>query len=255
MTSDLAIVIPAYKEAYFHQALQSLANQTSKNFTVYIGDDASPFDLKSIADHFSQDLNISYTKFEKNTGARNLVNQWKRCIALSKNEKWLWLFSDDDIADPSCVENFYKILDQNQDRFDVYRFNTCVIDKAIIPGAKIYWRYSGINISGSASGKKKTLGCKFNYINEVLFDYRIRKDSLAKQVLGSKRTEKLIQYLSAKHLNPLMINYHALYNQDRFYQADQQKPFRSFFKYLYHKYILKKSISIEEFRKKAVNPV
>ena len=246
MDHDLAIIIPAYKEAYFELALQSLASQTCKNFNLYIGDDASPADLKTIAGRFSNFLDISYTRFDNNIGAKNLVNQWARSVALSKNEKWVWLFSDDDIADPTCVEDFYRIAGRNKDRFDVYRFNTCVIDKqgsimydtpvgpteetseqmaynllmgergnsmpdhiftrevyrqnggfvftdyaqgadwatsilfsqkkglAIIPGSKIYWRYSGINISSSAAGKRnQAVKGHMQFLGWVLqhFDY------------------------------------------------------------------------------------
>lgn len=125
---DLAIVIPAYKEAFFYFALQSLANQTNKNFKVYIGDDCSPFDLKKIVDLFSKDLKIVYQKFAFNIGPKDLVNQWTRCIELTENEEWLWLFSDDDIAEANCVEQFFKTICEKNDRFDVYRFNTCVIN-------------------------------------------------------------------------------------------------------------------------------
>lgn len=38
----LAIVIPFFKLDYFEKTLESLANQTNKNFNLYIGDDFSP---------------------------------------------------------------------------------------------------------------------------------------------------------------------------------------------------------------------
>src|SRR5688572_6407941 len=122
--SQLAIVIPAYKEEFFDKALKSLANQTKKEFTIYIGDDNSPFDLKTIISKYENILNIKYTRFENNIGAKNLVNQWKRCIELTKGESWLWLFSDDDIADNECVERFFEQLESDKGRVDVYRFNT-----------------------------------------------------------------------------------------------------------------------------------
>ena len=37
----LSIIIPYYKISYFNYTLQSLANQTNKNFKVIIGDDNS----------------------------------------------------------------------------------------------------------------------------------------------------------------------------------------------------------------------
>jgi glycosyltransferase involved in cell wall biosynthesis len=125
----LAIVIPAYKASYFKEALDSLANQTCHDFTIYIGDDNSPEDLKSIADTFTSKLDISYTRFANNTGAEKLVLQWKRCVSLTKSEEWIWLFSDDDIAEPTCVDEFYKRINTDAGKFDVYRFNTAVINK------------------------------------------------------------------------------------------------------------------------------
>jgi glycosyltransferase involved in cell wall biosynthesis len=125
---NLAIIIPAYKKNFFDKALRSLAEQTNKNFTVYIGDDASADNLREIADHYSAQLNICYHRFPNNIGAKHLVNQWNRCVALAKNEKWLWLFSDDDIADSNCVEVFYNTIEKDKASFDVYRFNTRIIN-------------------------------------------------------------------------------------------------------------------------------
>lgn len=125
--SNLAIIIPAYKEKYFVKSLESLANQTCNKFTVYVGDDNSPHNLENIVNEFKNKISIKYIKFSNNIGSEKLVNQWKRCVELSENEKWLWLFSDDDIADSKAVENFYITVDANSG-VDVFRFNTCVID-------------------------------------------------------------------------------------------------------------------------------
>ncbi|WP_121809545.1 glycosyltransferase [Mucilaginibacter kameinonensis] len=127
--SDLAIIIPAYKKIYFDQTLASLAAQSNKNFTVYIGDDCSPEDLRSIAERHQEDLDIVYNRFENNIGAKNLVLQWKRCVALSKTEKWICLFSDDDLMDSNCVEEFYSTVDVATNDFDIFRFNTVVINQ------------------------------------------------------------------------------------------------------------------------------
>jgi hypothetical protein len=224
--SELAIVIPAYKETYFDKTLNSLARQTDKRFTVYIGDDCSPFALQSIVEKYKEELTIRYTRFPDNIGSRNLVLQWNRCIALTGQEKWLCLFSDDDLMDENCVKYFYQTLNKKENEFDVYRFNTITINQhdeiinqgiigpeiessmqmaynllnggrgnsmpdhifsrkiyndcggfvfteyaqgadwatsilfskekgiCVIPDAKVYWRYSGINISSMAAANK-----------------------------------------------------------------------------------------------------
>ena len=124
---SLAIVIPAYKKDYFEKALDSLAKQTCQDFKVYVGDDCSPYDLKKITDGFAGSLNIHYTRFENNIGSENLVEQWRRCMLLSEKEEWFWLFSDDDIAAPTCVQEFYKKLEADKGKLEIYRFNTRVI--------------------------------------------------------------------------------------------------------------------------------
>lgn len=125
---QLAIVIPAYKDVFFEKALNSLANQTNKNFSVYVGDDDSPYNLEIISSKFNSVLDIHYYRFESNIGKKSIIDQWKRCLDLCNNEKWIWLFSDDDIADPNCVENFYLRIQLDGSKFDVYRFNTRIID-------------------------------------------------------------------------------------------------------------------------------
>lgn len=64
----LAIIIPAYKENFLFETLQSLANQTNKDFNVYVGDDCSPYDLQSIVSRFEDRLDIHYVRFSENLG-------------------------------------------------------------------------------------------------------------------------------------------------------------------------------------------
>lgn len=125
---DLAIIIPAYKITYLDEALSSLSKQTNKNFTVYVGDDCSPHDIESVCLQYKDDIPIRYHRFDTNLGGTNLVKQWERCVDLINDEQWIWLFSDDDIAEKDCVSQFYQALELTDTYYDVYRFNTCVIN-------------------------------------------------------------------------------------------------------------------------------
>lgn len=125
--NKLAIIIPAYKIDFFKETLESLANQTCNDFTVYIGDDHSPSDFKSMVDEYSDKMDIVYHRFEDNLGGKDLVGQWTRCINLTRGEPWLWLFSDDDIIGERCVELFYKKISDAID-FDIFHFDVKVID-------------------------------------------------------------------------------------------------------------------------------
>jgi glycosyltransferase involved in cell wall biosynthesis len=124
----LAIVIPAYKKGYLHETLKSLSLQTNKNFRVYIGDDNSPEDIGSVVRCFEGQFDFVYQRFDDNLGGKDLVAQWERCIALTQDENWIWLFSDDDYMDPTCVEDFYKCKLVNAQP-NLFRFNTTIVDE------------------------------------------------------------------------------------------------------------------------------
>ena len=42
ISTQLAIIIPAYKATFLEQTLSSISMQTNHSFHVYVGDDASP---------------------------------------------------------------------------------------------------------------------------------------------------------------------------------------------------------------------
>lgn len=124
---SLAVVIPAYKSEFLREVLDSIATQSCRNFQLYVGDDASPENIKDIVRQFSGKLPIQYHRFPKNLGSVSLAEHWRRCIALSR-EPWIWLFSDDDLMEEGCVEAFYSELQATSARHELYRFNTCSIN-------------------------------------------------------------------------------------------------------------------------------
>lgn len=125
--NELAIVIPAYKSYFLERVLRSLAEQKNNKFNLYVGDDNSPENLYAIISQYETRINLVYKRFTDNLGQKDLVAQWERCIDLVGDEKWIWLFSDDDLMEPTCVENFYKDMQQNPD-FDLFHFDVNRID-------------------------------------------------------------------------------------------------------------------------------
>ena len=127
MLTKLAIIIPAYKAAYLDRTLDSLSQQTDKEFSIYIGDDNSPYDLGNIISKYSGQLDITYKRFTNNLGSQNLVQQWNRCLDMIRGEEFFCLFSDDDIMEPTCIEQFRKTYQQDKN-FDVFHFDIDIID-------------------------------------------------------------------------------------------------------------------------------
>jgi glycosyltransferase involved in cell wall biosynthesis len=125
---NLAIVIPYFKINFLNETLRSISNQTVKNFTLYIGDDCSPDNPAQLIKEYENEISIVYKRFETNLGGTDLVSQWERCIALTQNEEWIWLFSDDDVMKSECVERFISTLGKFP-HFDLYHFNVTRINE------------------------------------------------------------------------------------------------------------------------------
>ena len=124
----LAIVIPAYKSTFLPAALDSIAAQTCQDFTLYIGDDCSPNNIGEIVERYREKINLVYKRFDTNLGGKDLVAQWERCIDMTQDEEWLWLFSDDDVMEEKCVEEFYKQMERRPNN-RLFRFNVNVINE------------------------------------------------------------------------------------------------------------------------------
>jgi len=108
--------------------MQSISEQTCKDFSLYIGDDASADNIEEIVNQFKNKIDLVYHRFDTNIGGKNLTKQWERCISLSQGEEYIWLFSDDDLLPPDAVERFYDFLG-NYPNYDLYRFNIQLIDQ------------------------------------------------------------------------------------------------------------------------------
>ena len=129
MTHRLAIIIPAYKASFLPAALDSIAAQTCKDFTLYVGDDCSPEPIGDIANQYRDKVELVYQRFDTNLGGKDLVAQWERCIAMSQYEPYIWLFSDDDVMEPNCVEELLKTIDATQRIYDLYHFDAKEINE------------------------------------------------------------------------------------------------------------------------------
>ena len=107
---SLAVIIPAYKSEFLDKTLDSLDRQTDKNFTVYIGDDASPYPIWNTVSRWTGRLKIIYRRFEDNLGGTSLTAHWNRCLDMTADEEFFCMFSDDDIMEENCVAAFRKAL-------------------------------------------------------------------------------------------------------------------------------------------------
>ena len=166
-----AIIIPAYKATFLPAALDSIAAQTCKDFTLYVGDDCSPEPIGSIVERYRDIIDLVYQRFDTNLGGKDLVAQWERCIAMSQDEPYIWLFSDDDVMEPNCVEALLKQIDETNGAYDLYHFDVNEINDEgkVTKQLPVYPKV----LSAYDFYKGKTSGRYRSYVVENVFSRRI----------------------------------------------------------------------------------
>lgn len=122
----VSIVLPAYKRKFLGPMIDSLLEQTFKDFDLIIVDDASPENLKEFIGTYD-DSRIHFYKNEKNIGGKDLVANWNHCIDYAKGELFL-LASDDDIYAPTYLAEMVKLADEHPE-VDVFHSRVAVIDE------------------------------------------------------------------------------------------------------------------------------
>lgn len=79
---------------------------------------------------------------------------------------------------------------------------------------------------------------KFHFLDEVLFDYRVRSDSLMGSAHQFKK-EKMLQYLGAKHGFLMHSRYRKYF---KLAEKMENNPFSYFFRIIFYKYFLGKKL-------------
>lgn len=121
----ISIILPAYKQKYLADMLDSLMAQTYQDLELIIVDDASPEDIIGVVSRYS-DSRIQYYRNEKNIGGSDLVKNWNHCLEYAKGELLL-LASDDDIYAPTYLEEMVRLADDNPE-VDMFHCRVAVID-------------------------------------------------------------------------------------------------------------------------------
>lgn len=105
-----SILIPAYKRKYLYECIDSCLKQSYSDFELIVVDDASPEDLKSVVNEFS-DTRLHYFRNKKNCGAVDVVDNWNICLSHA-NGNYIICIGDDDKLLPFCLEEYSKLIDK-----------------------------------------------------------------------------------------------------------------------------------------------
>ena len=92
-----SITIPAYKDKYLKETIDSVLAQTYQNYEIVIVNDASPYDLDRIVTKYN-DPHIRYFKNEKNCGAKDVVDNWNISLSHATGEYLICMGDDDKLT-------------------------------------------------------------------------------------------------------------------------------------------------------------
>lgn len=204
----ISIIIPAYNcGSYIGHTIESIKNQTYKNYEIIIVDDFSPDNTSEVVSEIikeNKDININYINLERNMGAAAARNAGIR----EAKGQYLSFIDSDDIVSPDAFEKqliFLKkkkanVVFSSHDYID--EFNNKIKTPFIVP-EKV--DYKGILktcpvkpftvlidrnyikqeiIMPEEAVKREDLGCWTSLLKEVTFFHG------NKEVLGSYRILK-----------------------------------------------------------------
>lgn len=189
-----SITIPAYKQKYLNEAIESCLAQTYKDFELIIVDDASPEDLKSVVERF-QDSRIRYYRNEKNCGALKVVDNWNISLGYATGD-YVICMGDDDRLLPNCLEEYSRLIEKYPD-LDIYHGMTEIIDEKSRVTNMQEARPEREGIYSMIIGRLRN--CRMQYIGDWLF-----KRSALQQINGYVKmpmawgSDDLTAYIVAK---------------------------------------------------------
>jgi len=134
MDELFSIIMPSYNTAeYIAETIQSVLDQTYKNWELIIVDDCSTDNTDEIVKPFLVDERIRYLKNEQNSGAALSRN---RALREAKG-RWIAFLDSDDLWMPEKLEKQIRFMEENG-----YYFS--------------YTNYEEIDVEGNKTGVKIT---------------------------------------------------------------------------------------------------
>lgn len=163
----ISVTIPAYKDKFLKEAIDSILAQTYRNYEIVIVNDASPYNLDSIVNQYS-DLRIRYFKNQTNCGAKDVVDNWNICLNHATGD-YLICMGDDDKLTPCCLQVYANLIDKYPD-LDLYHTRTEIIDE----------KSNYICTLGERPEWESVYSLMYNYYNSFIGDWLFKIETLKK---------------------------------------------------------------------------
>ena len=183
--AKVSVIIPNYNHAkYLRQRIDSVLNQTYKDFELIILDDCSSDNSRTIIDEYVARI-PGIKNYYNNSNSGNPFKQWDFGVNKA-NGDFIWIAESDDFADPVFLHRATEILD-NQKNVGLVYCNSTVIDEQnnteyVASAMKKYlhldpdkWMHDYLNNGKNEISDSLFLNNTINNVSGVLF----RKDKYA----------------------------------------------------------------------------
>lgn len=106
----ISVIVPNYNhQPFLNRRIQSILNQTEKDFELILLDDHSSDHSIEILNHYVSNSNCRLLVNERNSG--NPYKQWNKGIREAAGD-YIWIAESDDYADATFLEKMVSKLDQ-----------------------------------------------------------------------------------------------------------------------------------------------
>ncbi len=260
---DVSVIIPCYNSGkYLLEALNSVeAYRGSYSYEIIIINDGSN-DNETVILLKDLERKAYHIIHQENKGPSSARNAGVK----TANGKYLFFLDSDNTIKENYLEKAVKILNTNDNIGVVYANPIFVGDNLneirffypqpfnihnlltgnYIDMCSIVRKSCFINVGGFDENlighedwelwiKISKAGWGLFHINEELFYYRITEGSLT-TVVDQEKDQHRLKYIYEKHYDLLNKSLIELTAVSKLYQEDQNRPFRSFFKFIYNKY-------------------
>jgi glycosyltransferase involved in cell wall biosynthesis len=133
----VSVIVPNYNHApYLRQRLDSIMNQTFRDFEVIVLDDASTDDSREIIQTYAGYSNFRFVLNETRNGSA--FKQWQKGLEGARGE-YIWFAESDDCASPYFLSKLVPILENDKSLGLVYCQSYLVDPSSRVLGDAIQW--------------------------------------------------------------------------------------------------------------------
>lgn len=120
---EISVIVPVYKvEKFLHRCVDSILNQTFRDFELILVDDGSPDNCGKICDAYAARDSRIHVIHQKNGGlsaARNTGIDW---VMAESHSHWLAFVDSDDWVHPQFLQQLYSAAEQTLCKISVCGF-------------------------------------------------------------------------------------------------------------------------------------